>query len=127
MNIFEQASKLNLTFQCDFVNGGVVSTNDLWTFNESQLNKLYIFHKGKERQLNVDSLIGTNNDPVLALRLEIIQHIFSAKKVEAEMRNNKAAIKAKKQRLTELLAEKQDIKMKELSAEELQKMIKELE
>lgn len=59
-----------------------------------------------------------------ALRLDIIKFVIDAKRDEEDVLKKRADNKKEKERLLEILAEKQDGKLSELSIAELQKKIK---
>ena len=63
----------------------------------------------------------------LELKLEILKHIIAVKLKDAEDRRNAAERATERQKLLDILAEKQDGALKELSVEDIQKRLAELQ
>ena len=68
----------------------------------------------------------TEVDAELLNKIEIVKYIFNAKEAEAEARKNDAAKHAKKQRILDILAQKQEDALQNMSEDELKKMLDEL-
>lgn len=65
-------------------------------------------------------------DAILQLKLEIVKHVIAARVAEAEAAKTAADRKAKKERLLEIIARKQDDALQNTSLEDLQKMVEAL-
>ena len=123
--LFEKATKMKLRFEFR----GLSSVEDLWDLTVKELDSLYKTVNTKLKQSQEDSLLNTKTkeDEVLKLQVEIIKHIVEVKLQEAETRELAKERKAKKQKLMEILASKQDADLQGKSTEELQKMLDELD
>lgn len=128
MNIFEQASRMSLTFA---TSKGTLYPHDLWHLPlSSNTNKLSLDEIAKElyKQLQDDKSISfvedtTPANQLIQLRFDIVKYIIDVKKVqqaEAKLRRETAE---KKQRLLELIANKEDQELANKSLDELKAMV----
>jgi len=124
MIMFDKASRLRLRFNYK----GVISTEDLWDLSLQELDFIYKGLMAQKKALNVDSLLTTPTpaDDLLELKLDIVRFVFNAKQDEADSRKAAAEKKAKKQKLLDVLSQKQDSALAEMSIEDIQKAIDEL-
>lgn len=122
--MFDKASRLRLRFNYK----GVISTEDLWDLSLQELDFIYKGLMAQKKALNVDSLLTTPTpaDDLLELKLDIVRFVFNAKQDEADSRKAAAEKKAKKQKLLDVLSQKQDSALAEMSIEGIQKAIDEL-
>lgn len=123
-NIFEDASKNKYRYPYK----GMITTEDLWDLTQAQLDMVYkALNKGVS-EAQVSSLMHkvTDVDAELLNKIEIVKYIFNAKEAEAEARKNDAAKHAKKQRILDILAQKQEDALQNMSEDELKKMLDEL-
>ena len=123
-NIFEAASKNKYRYPYK----GMITTEDLWDLTPAQLDIVYkTLNKGVS-EAQVSSLMHkvTEVDAELLNKIEIVKYIFNAKEAEAEARKNDAAKHAKKQRILDILAQKQEDALQNMSEDELKKMLDEL-
>ena len=124
INIFEAASKNKYRYPYK----GMITTEDLWDLTPAQLDIVYkALNKGVS-EAQVSSLMHkvTEVDAELLNKIEIVKYIFNAKEAEAEARKNDAAKHAKKQRILDILAQKQEDALQSMSEDELKKMLDEL-
>lgn len=123
-NIFEAASKNKYRYPYK----GMITTEDLWDLNPAQLDIVYkALNKGvSEAQVSSLMCKVTEVDAELLNKIEIVKYIFNAKEAEAEARKNDAAKHAKKQRILDILAQKQEDALQNMSEDELKKMLDEL-
>ncbi len=93
MDIFEQASRQNLTFTTE---RGTVGFSDLWKFTEGQLNTLYVELK-KVADSTTSGLISTNTSlsNKTKLQMAIVEHIFRVKVEEKDIAKKRAEAKDK--------------------------------
>jgi len=122
--MFEKASRLKLRFDYK----GVATVEDLWDISMVGLNKVF---QGLNAELKVskeESLLETRDtkDKVLELKVEIIKHIASVRQAEKEAIKNASKRKAKKEKLLEIIAKKQDQSLEQMSVEDLTKLVNEL-
>ena len=123
-NIFEAASKNKYRYPYK----GMITTEDLWDLTQAQLDVIYkALNKGVS-EAQVSSLMHkvTDVDAELLNKIEIVKYIFNAKEAEAEARKNDAAKHTKKQRILDILAQKQEDALQNMSEDELKKMLDEL-
>ena len=104
---------------------GNINTEDLWDLDVEDLDKIFKVLNSQLKAEQDESLLATVsiNDTVLNAKIDIIKHIVSVKLAEAEARKKEAENALKKQRILELIKEKQDDSLKNMSIEELQAMI----
>ena len=123
-NIFEAASKNKYRYPYN----GMITTEDLWDLTQAQLDMVYkALNKGVS-EAQVSSLMRkvTDVDAELLNKIEIVKYIFNTKEEEAEARKNDAAKHAKKQRILDILAQKQEDALQSMSEDDLKKMLDEL-
>lgn len=104
---------------------GSINTEDLWDLDVEDLDKIFKALNSQLKAEQDESLLATvsTNDAVLNAKINIIKHIVSVKLAEAEARKKETENALKKQRILELIKEKQDDSLKNMSIEELQAMI----
>lgn len=121
INIFEYASKHKFRYPYK----GMITTEDLWDLTPAQLDVVYKALNKNVKVAQEDSLM-TNmaeSDAALLMQIDIVKQIFNVKEQEAEARKNAAANAAKKQRIMEVLAQKQDTALLNMSEDELMAML----
>lgn len=126
--LFEMASQ----FKFRYPYKGMIATEDLWDLTPSQLDTVY---KALNKELNVtqeDGLIITKSADEgvkaaeLRNKLEIVKYIFNSKQQAAELNHIAAENAAKKQYIMEILAQKKDDALRNMSEEELTQMLNNL-
>lgn len=125
MSIFEKALRNKLRFQYR----GPRTTEDLWEVPLIELNEMYKTLKAEQKAMSSEEdLLGTksDDDTTLELKIELIKHIVEVRLQERKERENLANKKERKQKLLAILEEKQDENLRELSTEEIIKMIEEI-
>lgn len=121
--MFEKASRLKLRFEWR----GVISVEDLWDVGLIHLDEMYRKLAAEARLRVQDSLLEENKgDDILQLKIDLIKHVVAVKLDEREAKKIAAEKLDKKRRIKEILAEKQDEGLKEMSEEKLLKMLEEL-
>ncbi len=130
--MFEKAARLKLRFESS---NGALSVEDLWdlpltggTANKTNLDKIAM---ALSRQLKEEATESFVNKPPrpngeLQLKFDIVKHVIDVRMAEAEAAKNKADSKAKKDRIMEIIAKKQDAALENASTEELLKMVEAL-
>ena len=123
-NIFERAAKQKLRFPCR----GSISTEDLYDLRVEELDRLFKVLNAKVKIEAEESLLKpkVKTSTELDLQIAIVRHIVEGKLADAEEKKNLAAKRAQKQKLLEILSEKQDMDLRNKSVEELTKMIEAL-
>lgn len=124
--MFEKASRMKLRYQ---TNRGVISVEDLWDLSLESLDTIAISLNKKLKESQTESFIKTKTKDTteLELKFNIVKHIIDVKLSEAEARKNAAEKRAKKQKLMDLIAKKQDAELEGKSVDELMKELDALE
>ena len=122
-NLFEIASKKKYRFPYK----GMISTEDLWDLSPDQLDLVYkTLNKNVKAQGEESLLAESSVDENLANMIEIVKHIFAVKQEEIKARQEAAENARKRKRILEVIAQKQDEALHDLSEADLQKMLEEL-
>jgi hypothetical protein len=123
-NIFERAAEQKLRFPCR----GSISTEDLYDLRVEELDRLFKVLNAKVKIEAEESLLKPKEktSTELDLQIAIVRHIVEGKLADAEEKKNLAAKRAQKQKLLEILSEKQDMDLRNKSVEELTKMLEAL-
>lgn len=121
MNIFEYAVENKLRFPYK----GLISAEDLYALSVSDLDAIYKTLKREAKRNGEESLLATksNDDVALDTKIEIVKYIVEKKLAQVEARKTAAANKAKKEKILSILEEKQDAALKNMSEEDLRKML----
>ena len=125
MDNFKQASKIALRFQ---TNKGLLSVEQLWHLNQTDLsdaikNVKKIIKKTDDDELSFLESAGVT-DVENQLRFDLLKDVYLTKKAEKEEIQNAAAIKTHNQKIIELITEKKENKLRDMSVEELEKLLK---
>jgi len=131
MNIFEQASRQQIRFASL---KGLITTEDLWDLPLTSRNgfDLDAVAKQASRELKAtdeESFVHATSaaNAQLALKLDVVKHIIAVKLAENELARTRATRVAERQKLLGILADKQDAALKELTPEDIQKRLAELD
>lgn len=123
--MFKQASKLKLRFQ---TSKGPLTAEQLWDLTLTDLATAIKAVKKLLKKADDDELSflaeGNTVDVETQLRFDILKDVYLTKKAEAEALRDAAATKAHNQKILTLIAEKQDGKLKDMSIEDLEKLLK---
>ena len=124
MNIFELATREGLRFNFK----GSSLTEDLWHLSIEQLDGIFKGLNAQAKQASEESLLSAKSDidKILDLKIEIVKHIVAVKLREVASAKAQSEKAEKKQKLLEILANKQDDALNNMSEEELQKALSEL-
>lgn len=125
INIFEVATRNKYRFPYK----GQISIEDMWDLPVTELDKIFKILNKQVKTAQEESLLKTKTkeDEVLENQIKIVRHIVSVKQEEANNRLKEKERKAQKQRIMEIMADKQDEELKGKSMDELQKMLAELD
>lgn len=118
--MFEKASRVKLRYS---TNRGVLSVEDLWDLSLEQLDPIAINLNKRLKESQTESFIKirTKDTTELELKFNIVKHIIDVKLQEQEERIVAAEKKAKRQKILDLMAKKQDAELESKSYEELAK------
>lgn len=123
-NLFITASKNKYRYPYK----GNISTEDLWDLNPHALDTVFKELNAQRKQYGEESLLHVENKEtnILNNKIEIIKYILNVKLKEIEDREKAAANAAKRQRIMEVIASKEDAALNDMSVDELRKLIDEL-
>jgi hypothetical protein len=124
-NLFEIAVRNKYRFPFR----GLVSVEDLWDLSVENLDVIFKELNSQRKRTQEESLLGTKTvqDKELEVKIDIVKYIVSIKLDEAELRSKDKERKAQQQKIMEIIASKQDQALENMSLEELQRMLNELE
>lgn len=132
INIFEYATRHRLRFTST---RGELTVEQLWAvplrsndgFNLDAIAKAA--YKAL-KEVTEESFVETKQKPIqklLEIRLEVVKHIINVQLEEERLAKKRAENKKTREKMLEILAEKQDGKLSKLSEQELRRRIAELE
>lgn len=124
--LFINASRKKYTFP---TTKGQIDTSDLWDLNLESLDRIAVAIDESITKVGTKSFISkrANSTKELDERLEIVKYIIQVKQEEADERKTRAEKLAKKDRLQEILAKKEDQSLESLSVDDIKKLIAEVE
>jgi hypothetical protein len=125
--MYKKALSLKIRFQ---TTKGLLTIEDLFDLNMSQLSNVIRNLKTKINKITKDddelAFLGNTESKVdeeLTLQYEIAKDIYLDKKSEKEKLKGAKEEKVRKEKIMGLIAEKEDQELKDLSVEELRKML----
>ena len=123
-NMFEVAvrSKVRFPFK------GLISVEDLFDLSVESLDMIFKVLNSQVKQAKEESLLTarTKQDEELTLKVEIVKYVVKVKLEEEAARLHAREQREKKQKIMEIMANKQDADLQNKSVEELAKMLDEL-
>jgi hypothetical protein len=125
-NIFELASRKKYRFESD---KGLLSVEQIWDLPLTQLNKIAISVNKNLKDVTEESFIDIRPNPEkssLEAKLEILKHVISVKQDEQKAAKDAADKKARKQKILQILENKKNEQLTEMSEEELMKQLESL-
>jgi hypothetical protein len=122
--MFEKAVRLKLRF----THKGLCTVEDLWDLPLDSLDRIFKELNTKLKTQKEESLLETRSkeDEIFDLKISIVKHIVEVRLSEQKARTDLAAKLAKKQNLLGIIAEKQDNALRDMSVDELTKLVDEL-
>ena len=125
INVFEIATRNKYRFPYS----GQISVEDMWDLSVTELDKIFKTLNKQAKTAQEESLLETKTkeDETIENQIAIVRHIVSVKQKEANDRLKEKERKAQKQRIMEIMADKEDEDLKSKSTEELRKMLEELD
>lgn len=130
MELFAQAAKSKLRFQVssdEFKIHGIVDTEDLWTLPLKVLDELAKALNSKLQENQVSFISTEVADKVVQLKFDVVKAVIDYRLEEQKAQKQTQENQAKKQRLLELKHQRQNEKFAQLSEEEIDKQLAELE
>ena len=124
LNLFEQGTFLHLRFEYK----GQITIEDLWCLSLLQLNEIAVnLHNTIQKEevsfISVKSPTSVTNE----LKLQIVKRVIEVKQYHKKQQEDALINKLKKQELLELKAAKQLEQKLQMSLEEIDKQLEELE
>lgn len=130
-NLFEVATRNKLRFESS---KGPLSVEQVWDAPLTSRNGFSLDDIAKQAKRELDALSEESFveqvsplKSVAVLKLEVVKHIITVKLAEKEAASKRAERAELRQQLTQALAQKQSEVIKNMSPEEIQKRLKELE
>lgn len=128
MSIFEKATRQKIRFPSQ---KGELTVEQLWDLPLTSRNSfdLDVVAKEVNRQLkdaDEESFVSTKANPkkdALELKLEVVKHVIATKLAEAEEAKNKSAKAEERRRLTEVLHNKQNAALENLTEAQIQERL----
>jgi hypothetical protein len=125
MEMFETAVRTKMRFPFK----GLISAEDLWDLPVESLDSIFKVLNSQLKQAKEESLLNVRSkqDAEIDLKIEIIKYVVKVKQEEDALRLKAKENREKKQKLMELIANKQDTELQNKSIEELTKMLEEVD
>jgi hypothetical protein len=122
--MFEKASRVKLRFE----HKGQCSVEDLWDLSTTVLDAMYKHYSAQLKDQLGDSLLEKKSKIVdlLEMKIEIVKHIVLTKIKEKKEAEERSAKIEKKRQILEIISEKQHEHLKNMSLEDLTKMVEDI-
>lgn len=124
MNVFEIATKEKYRFPYK----GQISVEDLWDLSLTSLDNIFKTLNRQTKANQEESLLESKSkeDETLENQIAIVKHIVAMKQEEIAAQADAKANKEKREKIMAILADKKDAALKEMSVDELEKMLAEM-
>lgn len=122
--LFEKAIRTKVRFAYK----GLVSVEDLWDIPLAGLDSMYGVEMAHQKAQSTDSLLqkATKESEARQLRIDILEYVVKTKLAEDEARKSLVENKMKKDKLAGIIAKKKDANLEDMSIEDLEKAMAEL-
>lgn len=122
--LFETATRNKMRFPFR----GMISVEDLWDLSLTNLDSVFKTLNAEAKKSEEESLLETKSkeNEELYNKIEIVKYIVNIKLEEKKTRENARKNAEMKQRLLEIKAKRQDAALENMSDEDLDKMLAEL-
>ena len=123
--LFETATRNKMRFPFR----GTISVEDLWDLSLTNLDSVFKTLNAEAKKSEEESLLETKSkeNEELSNKIEIVKYIVNIKLEEKKTRENARKNAEMKQRLLEIKAKRQDAALENMSDEDLDKMLAELD
>ena len=124
-NLFEIATRNNYQFPFR----GMINVIDLWDLPLTDLDSIFKTLNAEIKRSEEESLLNTKSteDEEISNKIDIVKYIVSVKLAEKKAREDDKKNAEMRQRLLEIKAKREDAALENLSDEELDKALAELE
>ena len=125
LNLFEVATRNNYQFPFR----GMINVIDLWDLSLTSLDSVFKTLNAESKKSQEESLLvtKTKEDEEISNKIGIVKYIVGVKLAEKKAREDAKKNSEKRQRLLEIKAKRQDAALENMSDEELNKALAELE
>jgi len=125
INLFEVATRANYQFPFR----GMINVIDLWDLSLTNLDSVFKALNAEAKKHEEESLLNVKSkeDEEISNKIWIIKYIVGVKLAEKKAREDAKKNAEMKQRLLEIKAKRQDAALENMSDEELDKALAELE
>ena len=125
LNLFEVATRNNYQFPFR----GMINVIDLWDLSLRNLDSVFKTLNAESKKSQEESLLvtKTKEDEEISNKIGIVKYIVGVKLAEKKAREDAKKNAEKRQRLLEIKAKRQDAALENMSDEELNKALAELE
>lgn len=125
MNLFEVATRANYQFPFR----GMINVIDLWDLSLTNLDSVFKTLNAEVKKFEEESLLHTKSkeDEEISNKIEIVKYIVNVKLNEKKKRENDIKNAETRQKLLEIKAKRQNDALENMSDEELDKALAELE
>lgn len=125
MNLFEVATRANYQFPFR----GMINVIDLWDLSLTNLDSVFKTLNAEVKKFEEESLLHTKSkeDEEISNKIEIVKYIVNVKLNEKKKRKNDIKNAETRQKLLEIKAKRQNAALENMSDEELDKALAELE
>ena len=123
--LFETATRNKMRFPFR----GMISVEDLWDLSLTNLDSVFKTLNAEAKKSEEESLLETKSkeNEELSNKIEIVKYIVNIKLEEKKTRENARKNAEMKQRLLEIKVKRQDAALENMSDEDLDKMLAELD
>jgi uncharacterized small protein (DUF1192 family) len=103
---------------------GAMNIEDLWQLSVTELDAIHTSLRKEVKELDTESLLSKKNSKITEYeeKAEIVKYILLIKVEEAEAATKAVANKQQKQMIDNIIAQKKNQALNEMSVEELEKM-----
>lgn len=124
-NLFESATRSKMRFPFK----GMISVEDLWDLSLTNLDSVFKTLNAEAKKSEEESLLNTKSkeDEEISNKIEIVKYIVGVKLDEKKKREDAKKNAEMRQRLLEIKAKRQDAALENMSDEDLDKALAELE
>ena len=124
MNVFMEATRKKMRFPST---KGMLTVEDLWDLNNNALNEVYMQLKSEKKE--DDGLLPSSNSAYnqeIDVKLEIIRCIYDSKVYAQKVQESNEVRRQQKEKIKEILKDREDGALRNKSTEELEEMLKNL-